>query len=74
MTIVEALPGATDLPLLAQPNAGFPELTREGVVYRETPEAMAATARRLAAAGAVLVGGCCGSTPEHIAAFRGALG
>jgi 5-methyltetrahydrofolate--homocysteine methyltransferase len=70
VTIVDELAASTSLPLLAQPNAGLPELTRQGVVYRETPESMAETAGRLTAAGASIVGGCCGSTPGHVAAFR----
>jgi len=73
VAIVEELVGSVALPGLAQPNAGLPELTRSGVVYRETPESMARTAVRLAAAGATIVGGCCGSTPEHIARFRASL-
>lgn len=72
--IVRALADGTDLPLLAQPNAGLPELTARGVVYRETSESMARTAGLLVDAGAVIVGGCCGSAPEHIAAFREMVG
>jgi len=74
VTIVRELGGATRVPILAQPNAGLPELTREGVVYHETPESMALTIRRLVEAGAAIVGGCCGSTPAHLAAFRAVLG
>ncbi|MDH5588528.1 MAG: homocysteine S-methyltransferase family protein [Gemmatimonadota bacterium] len=70
VSVVAAMREATGLPLLAQPNAGLPELTRDGVVYHETPASMAATIHRLVEAGALVVGGCCGSTPEHITAFR----
>jgi len=73
VTVVEALASATSLPLLAQPNAGLPELKRSGVVYHETPASMARTVARLVDAGAAIVGGCCGSTPEHVAAFRAEL-
>jgi 5-methyltetrahydrofolate--homocysteine methyltransferase len=58
------------LPIMAQPNAGFPELVEMKVVYRQTPEEMAAGLGDLLAAGARIVGGCCGSTPEHIRLFR----
>ncbi len=73
VTVVEELRSGTSLPLLAQPNAGLPELTRTGTVYHETPASMARTVRRLADAGAAIVGGCCGSTPAHVEAFREAL-
>ncbi len=58
-----------DLPILAKPNAGQPVLENMLTVYRETPDEMAAGLDALLAAGANIVGGCCGSTPEHIRAF-----
>ena len=58
------------LPLLIQSNAGLPELVGDRVVYPETPERMAAGCRRLLAVGVSVVGGCCGTTPAHIAAMR----
>jgi 5-methyltetrahydrofolate--homocysteine methyltransferase len=61
---------ATDRPLIFQANAGLPELERGRVVYRETPEFMAEQARELFALGASVVGGCCGTTPEHVRALR----
>jgi 5-methyltetrahydrofolate--homocysteine methyltransferase len=60
----------TDLPLFARPNAGTPD-AQGG--YPRTPEAMAAGVRGLIAAGACMVGGCCGTTPAHIAAFAAVL-
>lgn len=60
-------------PIMAQPNAGSPEMEKGKVVYRETPAMMAQGVRPLVEAGAVIVGGCCGTTPEHIALFRKAL-
>ncbi|MBN1838182.1 MAG: homocysteine S-methyltransferase family protein, partial [Spirochaetales bacterium] len=60
----------TDRPLLVHANAGLPELVDGKTVYRETPESMAARVRELVAAGASIVGGCCGTTPAHIAAMR----
>jgi 5-methyltetrahydrofolate--homocysteine methyltransferase len=70
---VERYKSATDLPVMAQPNAGQPKLVNMKVVYDETPEQMVKGVQPLLEAGANIVGGCCGSTPDHIRAFRGAL-
>ena len=61
---------ACDLRLMAQPNAGKPELVGSAVVYHESAEEMAESLEPLLGAGARLVGACCGSTPEHISALR----
>ncbi len=61
---------AIGLPLLARPNAGTPKRKDDAWVYPRTPEAMAARLPELIDAGATLIGGCCGTTPAHIAAFR----
>lgn len=61
------------LPLIIQSNAGLPELVDGVPVYRETPEMMAGRVPELAAAGVSIIGGCCGTTPEHIAAIRRAV-
>ncbi len=58
------------LPLLIQSNAGLPELVGDQVVYPETPEQIAAGCRQLLELGVNIVGGCCGTTPDHIAAIR----
>jgi len=58
------------LPVMAQPNAGQPVLENMKVVYKETPDEMAAGLERLLEAGPRIVGGCCGSTPAHIRRFR----
>ena len=71
--IVEAYRANCGLPVMAQPNAGQPQLDGERVVYLETPELMAAGVRLLVDAGAVIVGGCCGTTQRHIALFRAEL-
>jgi 5-methyltetrahydrofolate--homocysteine methyltransferase len=63
----------TDLPVMAQPNAGQPRLVNMKVVYDETPQEMVGGVVPLIEAGANIVGACCGSTPEHIRAFRGAI-
>jgi 5-methyltetrahydrofolate--homocysteine methyltransferase len=60
----------TSLPVMVQPNAGQPKLIDMKVIYDETPEQMAAGVAPLLEAGANIVGGCCGSAPEHIRAFR----
>jgi 5-methyltetrahydrofolate--homocysteine methyltransferase len=67
---VEAYRSASPLPTMAQPNAGTPELVDMQVVYRQTPEQMARGLPDLLKAGANIVGGCCGSTPDHIRKFR----
>lgn len=62
------------VPLLVQPNAGLPELDENGkTVFRLAPEAFAEQAARFADLGAKAVGGCCGTTPEHIRALGGRL-
>jgi len=70
MVEVIALMGpATDLPLWAKPNAGMPKLIDGRTVFDETPEEFVAHFDALVAAGARVVGGCCGTTPEHIRAL-----
>lgn len=64
---------ATSLPLIAQPNAGRPQQTASGTVYPEGPEAMAEMAERLRDLGVTIIGGCCGSTPDHIRAIAARL-
>ncbi len=59
-----------DLPIMAQPNAGQPKLIDMKVVYDETPEQMVTGVVPLVEAGASIIGACCGSTPDHIRAFR----
>ena len=63
----------TDLPIMAQPNAGQPKLVNMKVVYDETPAEMVTGVVPLLQAGASIIGGCCGSTPDHIRAFREAM-
>lgn len=55
---------------MAQPNAGLPVLENFKAVYKQTPQEMVAPLDRLLAAGINIVGGCCGSTPDHIRAIR----
>ena len=67
---VERYRRITDLPTMAQPNAGLPELIDMEVVYRQTPEEMTGELSALLSAGANIVGGCCGSSPAHLRLFR----
>ncbi len=67
--VVRRYRAVTDLPLFARPNAGTPTKVGGRWVYPLTPEAMAARLPELLAAGVGMVGGCCGTTPAHIAAF-----
>jgi 5-methyltetrahydrofolate--homocysteine methyltransferase len=60
----------TFLPTFARPNAGTPREVDGRCVYPHTPESMVSWLPELLAAGVSMVGGCCGTTPEHIAAFR----
>jgi len=70
---VERYRAASALAVMAQPNAGQPTLVNMKVVYDETPEQMARGVEPLLAAGVSILGACCGSTPEHIRAFRNRL-
>ncbi len=67
---VERMTAATRLPVSAQPNAGLPRAVGDRKMYLAEPDYMAVYARRLVRAGARLVGGCCGTTPEHIRRIR----
>jgi len=58
-----------DMPIMVQPNAGMPKLVDGRIIYPETPEFMASKMKDLIAAGANIVGGCCGTIPEHIRRF-----
>jgi len=60
--------------LLAKPNAGMPRIVNGKTGYSLKPDAMAAFASRMKALGVAIVGGCCGTTPDHIRAMRSALG
>ena len=71
-TLVQQL-GGTALPLSVMPNAGYPVVTRTQVKYQGKPEYFAKELARIAAEGVRILGGCCGTTPAHIAALRAAL-
>lgn len=70
---VERYRKVTGLPIMVQPNAGKPRLENMKIIYDQTPEQMVIGLLPLLEAGANIVGACCGSTPDHIRAFRGVL-
>ncbi len=67
---VEKMVKATDRPISAVPNAGLPKDVGDRKIYLASPEYMASYARRMIETGARIVGGCCGTTPEHIKKIR----
>src|SRR6201993_40914 len=73
LTAVEAMRAATTLPIAAMPNAGMPRAVEGRNIYLCSPEYMASFARKAIAAGAQIVGGCCGTTPNHTRAMRSAM-
>ncbi|MCK4224291.1 MAG: homocysteine S-methyltransferase family protein [candidate division Zixibacteria bacterium] len=60
----------SQLPIIIQSNAGIPEMQGDKPVYPETPEFMAEKAKELVSSGVSIIGGCCGTTPEHVRAIR----
>jgi methionine synthase / methylenetetrahydrofolate reductase(NADPH) len=73
LTAIEAMRSATTLPLAAMPNAGMPRAVEGRNIYLCSPEYMASFARKAIRAGVQFVGGCCGTTPNHIRAMRSAM-
>lgn len=63
---VKRLGKITPLPIAVYPNSGFPEYVNGRYLYRANPDYFAGMAEEMIAAGAVLIGGCCGTTPDHI--------
>jgi 5-methyltetrahydrofolate--homocysteine methyltransferase len=73
-TVVHEFLQATNVPVWIKPNAGVPQVLGDTVVYEADPATLAAHVADYARQGARIVGGCCGTTPEHIAAIARALG
>lgn len=69
IAIIKRIRAVTQVPLIAMPNAGMPQLAGNETVFPESPEEMASKVGRLIEAGATIIGGCCGTTPAHIAAM-----
>ncbi|MBI4828243.1 MAG: bifunctional homocysteine S-methyltransferase/methylenetetrahydrofolate reductase [Nitrospinae bacterium] len=72
LDVVEEMTRATRLPVIAQPNAGMPRQVDDRLIYLTTPDYLMTYGKRFIRAGARIVGGCCGTTPAHIAALKGA--
>ena len=72
--VVATMSAATSLPIIAQPNAGKGRLVEKSLVFDMSPDSFAAGVEACVRAGARLVGGCCGTSPAHIAAMVGLLG
>ena len=62
-----------DIPLIVQANAGLPQMSGDKLIYPETPDIVARIIPDLVKAGANIIGGCCGTTPEHVRVIRGVL-
>jgi methionine synthase / methylenetetrahydrofolate reductase(NADPH) len=73
LEVVQQMAACARTPLSAQPNAGFPTLVEGRYMYMSSPQHMATYARKMVESGAVIIGGCCGTTPEHIAAIGQAV-
>jgi 5-methyltetrahydrofolate--homocysteine methyltransferase len=71
--IARAFQAATTVPIAIRANAGLPETRQGALVYPETPSFYAARVPALVDAGAGIIGGCCGTTPEHVRAIRAAV-
>jgi methionine synthase I (cobalamin-dependent)/5,10-methylenetetrahydrofolate reductase len=70
---IERMAEVSATPLSAQPNAGLPRAVGDRRIYLASPDYMAQYARRLSAAGASFIGGCCGTTPEHVRRIKECL-
>lgn len=66
LATLRRMAAAIDLPIAAYPNSGFPEYVDGRYIYRTTPDYFAGMALEMVQAGAALVGGCCGTTPDHV--------
>ncbi len=69
LAALEAIRGVTEVPIAIQPNAGFPKQMEERTFYLSSPDYFARYGKLLVESGAGIIGGCCGTTPDHIAAL-----
>jgi 5-methyltetrahydrofolate--homocysteine methyltransferase len=72
--VVQAMRTTVSVPIIVQSNAGQPDLVEGRAVYRLSPEDFASGMREVVAAGAAVIGGCCGTTPAHVASLRTMMG
>ena len=70
LRVIEEMRPLTQRPLLAQPNAGLPEIKGNLIIYNETPQAISNKLKTLIDLGVNILGGCCGTGPEHIQMMR----
>ena len=73
LEFIETMAALTRIPLSVLPNAGIPQMVEGRTLYMSTPEYFGVYAKRFIDAGASLIGGCCGTTPDHIRKMAGAL-
>jgi homocysteine S-methyltransferase len=73
LEVIQQMAVLARMPISAQPNAGFPTLVDGRYLYLSSPDHMAVYARKMVEAGAALIGGCCGTTPAHVAAIGQAI-
>jgi 5-methyltetrahydrofolate--homocysteine methyltransferase len=73
LQVLNRMASITDLPLVSMPNAGMPRLEGDRTVFPASPEDMSVPIREFLEIGTAIVGGCCGTTPDHILAMRGEI-
>jgi len=73
LAVAREMVAVAERPVIAQPNAGFPQLVEGRMVYMSSPAYLADYARQFADLGVAIIGGCCGTTPDHIRAIVEAL-
>ena len=73
LALAEKYLSLTKLPVIFKPNAGIPEIVNGEAIYKTTPAAFAEAAARAVGMGVRCAGGCCGTTPAHIAALAKAV-
>lgn len=73
LDVLRRMSSVTDLPLIAMPNAGMPRLEGDRTVFPASPEEMAEPVPEFLGIGTAVIGGCCGTTPDHISKMREAL-
>jgi 5-methyltetrahydrofolate--homocysteine methyltransferase len=71
--IISTMHSAADLPILAKPNAGKPRVVDNETVFDMSPGKFVKGIKECISAGATMVGGCCGTSPEHICALADAI-
>ncbi len=73
LNVIDKIKGSYSIPIIAQANAGMPRLFEGKTVFNESPESFAISAVKMAELGVNVIGGCCGTTPEHIKVMRDSI-